>query len=108
MLMVVMYPCGHCMDATKDAQKLLDEKLIDNIFVMGTEGLDIGSKQKFMKEVEHDYKSVDYDFDAMAAKLLAVDSLFPNPPLGIYLINDTIRKIYTEMPGVNSFAKFNK
>jgi len=107
MLMVVMYPCDHCMDATKDAQKLMNEKLIDDILVMGTEGLDKGSKEKFMKEVGKEYKTIDYNFEALAAQLLVVDSLFPNPPIGIYLNDNIIKKIYTDVPGVNSFEKFN-
>lgn len=107
MVMVVMYPCDHCMDATKDAQKLMDEKLVDNILIMGTEGLDAGSKEKFMKEVGQNYKTIDYNFDAFAEQLMAADSLFPNPPIGIFVQDNIIKKIYTQIPGVNSFEKYN-
>ena len=106
--MVVSYGCEHCQDATRDAQKLWDEKLIDNIVILGTEMGDTGSRDKFKKAVEHNYTMIEYDFTQLAPKLMAVDSLFPPVPVGIYLKDDVIVKMYTQIPGVNSFAKFNK
>ncbi|MEW6468699.1 MAG: hypothetical protein AB1458_07230, partial [Bacteroidota bacterium] len=74
MLMVVSYGCDHCWDATRDAQKIKDEKLIDEIVILGAEAGEPGAKDKFKKETGQSYKMIDYDYNLLGKKLMTQDS----------------------------------
>lgn len=105
-IMVVSYGCSHCWDATVAISKLKKEKLISNIIVLGTGTAD--EKAEFKKETGTDYKMVDYDFETLKNAIKISDPLFPPPPFAIWVQDNEIKAVFTEMPAARTFKKIMK
>ncbi len=104
---VIAYGCSHCIETTSKIIKLKKDKLIDDFIILGSEAGEDGTKKVFLATFPADEKLtiIDYDWLSLPRKFIDPEPAFPNPPVVFFIHNNTIQKVFSELPSSKALKR---